>query len=156
MPHEQELKMITRGRDNKEGIAQIRTPQFPGVLGENLSIAQVRAIIRRQKRAKGFRFGLTAGSNPGLQLKLSGTARTFLGFAVLEENQVNNAVASEMTLTINNEIVIAPVSPRFFQPDFMDDEYYFFPRPLSGQDDILLDVDLTNDTEDFLMIAYYI
>jgi len=153
---EQELQVITRARKMKNGQLGVRTPQFPGVEGRDLSIAQVRSIIRRQKRAKGFRFGLVTGVNKSLQIKLSGTARTFLGFAVLEANQVNNAEATQMTVTINNEIVIAEVPPAFFSPDFMDDEYYFFLRPLSGQDEILLDVTLSNDTEDFLLIAYYI
>ena len=134
----------------------VRTPQFPGLAGEELSIEQVRSIIRRQKRAKGFRFGLTAGTNDGPKIALSGTARTFLGFSILEANQVGGAAASQMTITINNEIVIAQVPPTFFSPDFMDDEYYFFLRPLSGQDEILLDVTLPSGTEDFLVIAYYI
>lgn len=156
MNQEHEMKIITRAKANKDGIPMVRTPQFPGVQGAKLSIEQVRSVIRRQKRARGFRFGLVAGTNDGLQIPLSGTARTFLGFAVLEENQVAGAVATSMTITINNEIVINQVPPPFFSPDFMDDEYYFFLRPLSGQDDILLDVTLSNDTEDFLLIAYYI
>jgi len=156
MNQEHELKVITRAKTDKNGNIGVRTPQFPGLQGGKLSIEQVRAIIRRQKLAKGFRFGLTAGTNESLQLKISGTARTFLGFAILERQQVNNAVGTQMTITINNEIVINQVPPEFFSPDFMDDEYYFFLRPLSGQDEILLDVTLSNDTEDFLIIVYYI
>jgi len=153
---EHEMKVITRARDNKNGIPMIRTPQFPGVTGKDLSIAQVRSIIRRQKRAKGFTFNLVTGDNKALKITLSGTARTFLGFSILLSNDTGGAQATEMTITVNNEIVIQKVRPAFFSPDFMDDEYYFFLRPLSGQDDILLDVTVDTGTIDFSLIAYYI
>lgn len=149
------MKILGRGK-TKRGIPVVRTPQFPGLAGKDLSIEQVRAIIRRQKRCRGFRFGLVAGINADLNIQISGDARTFLGFSVLLDNQTAGADPTEMTLTINNEIVISQVDPQFFSPDFMDDEYYFFPRPLSGQDDIELSV--TNDvgTVDFLLAVYYI
>ena len=152
----QELKILGRGKTSANGVPVVRTPQFPGVAGENLSIEQVRAIIRRQKKARGFRFGLVAGTNADNDIQISGDARTFLGFAVLFENEAGGAVAESMTLTVNDEIVINQVPPPFFTPDFMDDEYYFFPRPLSGQDDINLSIDVSAGTMDFLLIVYYI
>ena len=151
----QELKVLTRAK-NKNHIPVVRTPQFPGVAGADLSIEQVRAIIRRQKKARGFRFGLVAGTNADLDIQISGDARTFLGFSVLFANVVGAAQATQMTVTINDEIVINQVPPDFFTPDFMDDEYYFFPRPLSGQDDIELSVNVDVGTMDFLLVVYYI
>jgi len=152
------MKILTRAKNNKQGIPVVRTPQFPGLAGQDLSIEQVRAIIRRQKKARGFRFALVTGVNAPLQIPISGDARTFLGFAVLFENVVAPAtIPSQMTLTLNDEILINQVPPAFFLPDFMDDEYYFFPRPLSGQDDITISITQPGGgTQDFILIVYYI
>jgi len=150
-----EMKILSRAK-NRKGTPVVRTPQFPGLAGEELSIEQVRAIIRRQKKARGFRLGLVAGANADLDIQISGDARTFLGFAVLFANVAPGAVATQMTMTVNDEIVINQVPPLFFTPDFMDDEYYFFPRPLSGQDDIELNITVTGGTLDFLFVVYYI
>jgi len=152
----EEIKTLTRGKRNKNGVTMIRTPQFPGLVGQDLSIEQVRAIIRRQKKARGFRFPLVVGANADLAIPISGDARTFLGFAVLFENVVAPALATQMTIELNDEIVIRQVPPAFFTPDFMDDEYYFFPRPLSGQDNIIMNVTNTGGTQDLVLIVYYI
>lgn len=153
---EEELKILSRSKRGANGEVIVRTPQFPGVK-PNMTIEQVRAIIRRQKRSRGFRFGVVAGGNAAnvFNIPLSGTARVFLGFAVLFDEEVAASVPLDMTITINNEIVIDAVPPGFFNPAFMDDEYYFFPRPLSGQDTIVLQVNGTAAL-DFLVIVYYI
>lgn len=152
----QELKIIAKGERNANGIPVVKTPQFPGVK-PGMTIEQVRAVIRRQKRARGFRFGVVAGGGAAnvFDIPLSGTARVFLGFSLLFDETVPASVPLDITITINNEIVIDQVPPGFFNPAFMDDEYYFFPRPLSGQDTITLTVNGTAII-DLLLIAYYI
>jgi hypothetical protein len=144
----EELKMVTGGRSN------VRTPQFPGQQ-KGYSIEQVRSLIKKQKRAKGFNFSLETGSSD-FNLDLSGTARIFLGFALLFDEDVITNQPEQFDFIINNEIIIDQTQPSFFSPDFMDDEYYYFPRPLSGTDELTVKFSNSAGEQTVRMIVYYI
>ena len=102
-----------------------------------LSATQVQQYIKRQKRVKGESYDLSAGDNTGLQVQLPGTARVWLGFVLFFTNLPDGALEDgKLSLIINNEVVIDETFVSFFGQDFTDEEYYFIPRPLSGQDDI--------------------
>lgn len=118
-------------------VTQTNTPQFPGSRSGD-KIEEVRNWIKKQKRAKGYRFPIQNGQDNLQQLQLSGTARIFLGFSLFIEDTTAAVIPTETFFTINNEIIIDGVAPIFFSPDFMDDEYYFFPRPLNGMDNITM------------------
>jgi len=142
-------------RQNSAFKSVVGTPQFPGQQ-KGFDIEVIRTLIKKQKRSKGFRFEIESGNNED-DINISGTARILLGFAILfDTEQVDFATRpTSMTLTVNNEIIIQDVRPDFFTPDFMDDEYYYFPRPLDGTDDITLQtVGVDDVTLDF--IVYYI
>lgn len=62
----------------------------------------------------------------------------------------------QMDFIINNEIVIDQTAPAFFSPDFMDDEYYYFPRPLSGTDQLTVNITNSLGAQSVRMIVYYI
>lgn len=135
-------------------VPVVKTPQFPGV-NPGMSIEAVRKVIRNQKRVKGFRFDLSAGADNSSDIDLSGTARLFLGFVVEPLPDFDPAaVPLDMTITINNEIVIQKVFPSFFSSSFMDDEYYFIPRPLSGQDVITTQFNAPSDFTLFMAVYY--
>ena len=142
-------------RKNSAFKSAIGTPQFPGQQ-KGFDIEVIRTLIKKQKRTKGFQFEIESGENQD-DINISGTARIFLGFAFLfdTENVDFSDRPTQTTLTINNEIIIQSTRPDFFTPDFMDDEYYYFPRPLSGTDDITL---ITQGVTDVTMemIVYYI
>ncbi|MCH7850938.1 MAG: hypothetical protein IH845_04820 [Nanoarchaeota archaeon] len=114
----------------------VNTPQFPGQQ-KGFSIDAIRTLIKKQKRVRGFRFNLVT-SNQTFNINISGSARIFLGFVFSFEPDTPANFPAFFNLTINNEVVIQDVNPNFFTQRYMDDEYYFFPRPLSGQDDITL------------------
>jgi len=121
----------------------VRTPQFPGIQSGKGDVAAkidaVRAFIKQQKRAKGFLFGISIGSGNKLNIDLSGSARMLLGWAILfDTDAAPGDIPLNITLKVNNEEIVEEVNPLFFSPDFMDDEYYFFPRPLSGTDSITM------------------
>jgi len=144
----QEFRHIT----GDKGV--VRTPQFPGQQ-KGLSIEQVRDIIKNQKRTKGF--GLTVGTGESSHdINLSGSARVFLGFSLILETATFLDQPESMQLVINEEIIISQTRPIFFTPDFMDDEYYYFPRPLSGTDDIKVKFINSGIAQTVPMIFYYI
>lgn len=125
-------------RQMTEWKGVVRTPQFPGQsMGE--SIEAVRTFIKKQKRCRGFRFVLNT-SNQSFDLNISGSARMFLGFVFSFSPNTLANFPPFVNITINNEVIIQDVNPNFFTAEYMDDEYYFFPRPLSGQDDVTLTV----------------
>jgi len=145
------IEKLQREGKYKSGIA---TPQFPGQQ-KGFSIQAIQTLIKKQKRSRGFNFNLASGSQPN-NIELSGTARIFLGFSLLLQPDVIFADRiTGVTFTVNNEIVIQDVDPEFFSPEFMDDEYYFFPRPLSGSDTLNLQTEALAD-QALRMIAYYI
>ena len=108
----------------------VNTPQFMGV---DEGIEAIRTFIRNQKRAKGFEFPIVSGSNPDLDINISGTARMLLGFSATQTESSPGNVAKGVNLTINNEVILDNVNLDKFGPLFTDDEFYFYPRPLSGQ-----------------------
>lgn len=143
----EELKAVTGGRST------VRTPQFPG-MQKGYSIEQVRSLIKKQKRAKGYSQSVDSG-NTEFNLDLSGTARIFLGFAILLEGDLSTQ-PEQFEFVINNEIIIDQTHPAFFSPDFMDDEYYYFPRPLSGTDELTVKYINPNAAQTVRLLVYYI
>lgn len=136
------------------GKSWINTPQFPGQQ-KGASIEQVRSFIKKQKRSRGFRFALIT-SNQTFNINISGSARLFLGFAFSFSPDTLASFPPFVNLTINNEVVIQDTFPNFFTSRYMDDEYYFFPRPLSGQDDIILTTQPAVAPINLDVIIYYI
>ena len=160
----EELEWITASRGTNEELVKnrqfsrntpmVRTPQFPGV-NPGMSIEAVREVIRNQKRVKGFKFELSVGADNSFDLELSGTARLLLGFVFLPPPDFVEAdVPLSVTMTINEEIVIQQVNPIFFSSSLMDDEYYFIPRPLSGQDNITVQFNAPASFTLFLAVYY--
>lgn len=123
-----------------------------------LDIKQVQNYIKRQKRCKGESYALATGDNTDLAVQLPGTARVWLGF-VFSFSAVKNVgglVVGNVSLVINNEVVIENVFVDFYGKDFTDEEYYFIPRPLSGQDDIRFTVKGVEDTYTLNVNSYYL
>lgn len=116
--------------------------QFPGQsLWPHATLDQIREMIRAQKRLKGFTLSFGAGNVEQYNIPLSGTAQMLLGLNILTLSGNVSDPANyprEMTLTINNELVIENVHGASLSQLFQNDEYYFIPRPLSGQDVITL------------------
>jgi len=149
----------------------LNAPQFPGQVQMGVqqknqpSIEEIRKLIKRQKRLKGFSFDAPVG-NSTFNIQLSGTARLWLGLAMygIEEEGPENPLCcttfqniSQVVLQINNEIVIDQLDPNFISFGLNDTEYYFIPRPLSGTDEI--SVKFTNtgiNTETCRIVVYYI
>lgn len=134
----------------QKAFSGINTPQF--MAADGLNIEAVRNLIKRQKRAKGFDFPMFSNETITYNVNLSGTARIFLGFALEKYSGVD---ALAFSLQINNELMIDSVLPVFFGSTYMDDEYYFFPRPLSGTDSINVIMQSVNNAV-YKMIIYYI
>lgn len=132
-----------------------RQPQFMGTQ-KGATIDEVRALIKQQKRIKGFEFVLPTGAST-FNLQLSGSARIFLGFALLNIRPADpTATPDTFTFTINEEVIIDKVKPFFFTNYLQDDEYYFIPRPLNGTDQLKVDFQNSSAPQTWWMIAYYI
>jgi hypothetical protein len=137
-------------------LSKTNAPQYPGEQS-GASLEQVREYVKNQKRVKGYRITADTG-NTTQQVRLSGDARMLLGFSILlvPAQVTADTIPETFTMTINNETVINQCSPKFFSPDFCDDEYYEFPRPLSGTDDITLYISNSNAAQAVNIIFYYI
>ncbi len=149
-----------------EEMNAINAPNFPGQQLGNDSIEKVRALIKRQKRIKGFSFTQPVGSS-SFNIDLSGTARILLGLAVYGTG-VSEEVArpscclpftqiSSLQFKVNNEIVIDQLDPNFISFALNNNEYYYLPRPLSGTDEITLTFTNTGTVaETCKVVIYYI
>lgn len=148
----------------------IKAPQFPGQQVKNISIDDVRALIKKQRRLKGYQFSVTSG-NPEYPIQLSGTARILLGIAMLPTANLDPAAPTDgnpfpyitgfreinqVSLKVNNEIIIENIHPNFISNMMNGDEYYYIPRPLSGTDEITLTFANPGKTEVCNVVFYYI
>lgn len=139
----------------------INAPQFPGQQLGNATIEQIRGVIKRQKRLKGYVHTATVGTSE-INLDLSGTARILLGIAFFKVTGGAPFVApfdkiQSVQFTVNNEIVIDQLNPNFLAQYFNTNEYYYIPRPLSGTDQLTLKF-LNNgaEAETVQIVIYYI
>ena len=147
-------------RDNKPKHAQpygdgISAPQFPGQQIKNLSIDDVRTLIKKQRRTKGYVFSVPSGQST-FNLQLSGTARILLGIAFLGTGGANFNNITSCQFKVNNEIIIEQTSPNFFTSLLTTNEYYDLPRPLSGTDEIILSFQNGGAIEVLNCVIYYI
>lgn len=134
----------------------INAPQFPGQQLGNKSIEQIRAIIKRQKRIKGYSFTVPVGGS-SFNLDLSGTARILLGIAFLSKDGTPFAEIASVQFQVNNEIVIDQLNPNFLTNLLNNNEYYYLPRPLSGTDELTLKFTNTGlNAELANVVIYYI
>jgi hypothetical protein len=146
-----------------EEMGAIGQRQFPGQqFGAN--IEQVRSLIKRQKRLKGYSFNVPQGAS-SFNLDLSGTARILLGIAVYGK-VTDREVATDsccipftqietMQFQVNNEIVIDQLDPNFLSFGFNNNEYYYIPRPLSGTDELTLKFNNTGTTTEICKVVLY-
>lgn len=140
----------------KEEMNFINTPQFPGQQMGDRSIEQIRGIIKRQKRLKGYSFQVPDGAS-SFDLDLSGTARILLGIALVNAKAAVFGQITSVQFKINNEIVIDQVSPNFLTLFFNNNEYYYIPRPLSGRDQLTISFQNNGgSTEQCDLVLYYI
>ena len=124
--------MLSAKRNPPYKGSSLGVPNFPGQQ-KGKSIEQVRDYNKNQVRRKGFRFsgGTTETS---FQIKISGTAKFLLGFAI------KNDFGGVNSLMLNNEEVLANTDVGFFTLGKTNQDYYAINRPLSGNDDITLKI----------------
>ena len=133
----------------------ITAPQFPGQQIKNLTIEDVRTLIKKQRRVKGFAFSCPNGSST-FNLNLSGTARILLGLVFLKDDGTPFTEIESVQFKVNNEIIIETTSPNFFTNLLTTNEYYDIPRPLSGTDEIVLTATNPGITETLFVAVYFI
>lgn len=140
----------------------LNAPQFPGQQVKGMSIEQIRTLVKKQNRIKGYNFSVSTGTQ-NFNLQLSGTARILLGLCLIPRGAVGSQVAitgfqdvTGVTFKVNNEIIIENLDPNFLGNFFNTDEYYYLPRPLSGTDEITISFTNPGATENVSLAIYYI
>jgi hypothetical protein len=139
----------------------LNAPQFPGQQVKGMTIEQIRTLVKKQNRLKGYNFSVATGTQ-NFDLQLSGTARIMLGLSLIPR-EIGTAVATRgfqhvtgVTFKVNNEIIIENVDPNFLGNFFNTEEYYYLPRPLSGTDQITISFTNPGATELVSLVIYYI
>lgn len=157
-------------RRNKHGTPVVHTPQYPGLTVQSAldvrsrfpmldledQIKLVQKFIRNQKKSKGFNFAIPAGVNTQFGVPLSGEARLLLGWAIIQTETAATDLSLDCTIVVNSEVIVNKVDPQFFSNEFTDSEYYFYPRPLSGQDVITYAASGQGNTNNHHVTFYYI
>jgi hypothetical protein len=139
----------------------LNAPQFPGQQVKGMTIEQIRTLVKKQNRIKGYNFSVATGTN-NYNLQLSGTARIMLGLSLIPRD-AGTAIAIQgfqditgVTFKVNNEIIIENLDPNFLGNMFNTEEYYYLPRPLSGTDEITISFTNPGATENVSLAIYYI
>lgn len=144
---------------NKLGL---NAPQFPGMqTGKMKSVDEVRDLIKKQRRVKGFSFSVPTGTT-SYNIQLSGTARIMLGlelgaFAAGTDSYVRGFQRiTQCNFKVNNEIIIDQLHPNFVTNYGNDSEMLQLPRPLSGTDEITIEFTNPGAVEVASLAIYYI
>jgi len=144
---------------NKLGL---NAPQFPGMqTGKMKSVDEVRDLIKKQRRVKGFQFSVPNGQSQQ-NLQISGTARILLGIQLLPVDPGTDTFIqgfqriSNISFKVNNEIIIESLNPTFVTNYSNDEEFMPIPRPLSGTDQITINFTNSGATEVCAIAIYYI
>lgn len=139
----------------------LNAPQFPGQQVKGMTIDQIRSLVKKQNRIKGYNFTAATGTT-SFNLQLSGTARILLGLSLIPRLAGTNVATtgfqsiSGVTFKVNNEIIIENLDPNFLGNFFNTDEYYYLPRPLSGTDEISIQFTNPAAAEVVSLAIYYI
>lgn len=144
---------------NNQDIKVLNTPQFMGRKG--MTIEEVRSFIKKQKRIKGFSFAVPTGGDV-FNIQLAGNAKLFLGLVLFGNpvlatypNWNNFFDVNSVQLTINNDIMIEQLDPNFLTQQFTNEEYYYLPRPLNGQDVITMNLSNTGALTEVVNVGIY-
>jgi hypothetical protein len=144
---------------NKLGL---NAPQFPGMqTGKMQSVDQVRDLIKKQRRVKGYNLTVPTGTT-SFNLQLSGTARILLGlelgsFITGTDSYVRGFQRVTLcSFKVNNEIILDSVHPNFLTNYGNDSEFMSLPRPLSGTDEITIEFTNPGASEVANIAIYYI
>jgi hypothetical protein len=144
---------------NKLGL---NAPQFPGLqTGKMKTVYEVRDLIKKQRRVKGFTFSVPNGQSQQ-NLQISGTARILLGIQLLVVDAGTDTYIqgfqsiSNISFKVNNEIIIESLHPNFVTNYANDEEFMSIPRPLSGTDEITISFTNSGATEVCAIAVYYI
>jgi len=138
----------------------LNAPQFPGTQ-TGLKMDQVRDLIKKQRRVKGYTFNVANGQSQQ-DLQLSGTARILLGIQLIPIIPGNDTYIqgfqeiSLVSFKVNNEIIIESLHPNFLTNYSNDEEFCPIPRPLSGTDQITISFTNPGLTETCAIAIYYI
>jgi len=140
----------------------LNAPQFPGMqTGKMQSVDQVRDLIKKQRRIKGYSLTIPTGTT-SFNLQLSGTARILLGlelgaFAAATDSYIRGFQrVTLVSFKVNNEIIIESAHPNFLTNYGNDNEMMQLPRPLSGTDEITIEFTNPGATEVASLAIYYI
>lgn len=139
----------------------LNAPQFPGQQVKGMTIDQIRSLVKKQNRIKGYNFTAATGTT-SFNLQLSGTARILLGLSLIPRLAGTTVATtgfqsiSGVTFKVNNEIIIENLDPNFLGNFFNTDEYYYLPRPLSGTDEISIQFTNPAAAEVVSLAIYYI
>jgi hypothetical protein len=129
--------------------------------GKMKSVDEVRDLIKKQRRVKGFTFSVPNGQSQQ-NLQISGTARILLGIQLLPVAPGTDTyiqgfqTISNVSFKVNNEIIIESLHPNFVTNYSNDEEFMPIPRPLSGTDEITISFTNSGATEVCAIAIYYI
>jgi len=128
---------------------------FPGAqLG--FDIGAMRDFVKVQKRSKGFEFQTVVGS-ADFNLDISGDGVFFLGLNVTSATP-NTMFKHSLKLMFNEEQLFAKNNAKFLCPELnpnKDMEFFPYPRPMSGSDEVVLTITSTEAITLFVN-TYYI
>jgi hypothetical protein len=140
----------------------LNAPQFPGMqTGKMTSVDQVRDLIKKQRRVKGYSFNVPNGQSQQ-NLQISGTARILLGIQLIPVAPGTDTYIqgfhriTNISFKVNNEIILESIHPNFVTNYANDEEFMPIPRPLSGSDEVTISFTNSGVTETCAIAIYYI
>lgn len=110
----------------------------------------LRQWVKDQKKAVGFTVTTSAGTETKVNLNIPQQGKFLLGFGFVRE-----IPDGPVSILVNNERFIDEIDGSFLDVSNINEEFYYYPRPLTGIDKLVL---IVNDSaaRQAKFCAYYI
>jgi hypothetical protein len=156
-PNNSQMKLM-KPPANNFGAPTAFAP-IPGFPGQKVGMTydDVQEWNNNAKKTRGFRFSLGATAIQTFNIPIAGTAKWLLGVALHAVTNFDDdtLVPNSASIMLNNELIIQDHPFSSLDIKYIDDEYYSFVRPLSGQDAINLIIDNTNGANQDISATFY-
>ena len=134
------------------------------LVGSNANLSNLKElqdVHNKGKKSFGQLIPMPSGRNE-IRIPITGTARALLGFNIsycpkdLHGNNVDFSPATQVSVTLNNDIIINNVALILLSPDNnQSNEFYKYVRPLTGSDQLILTTTNAANESFYIVFCYY-
>jgi len=115
----------------------------------------LRQWVNNQKKSQGSRIVTSVGTQVTQDLNIQQQGKFLLGFGFAADKTGFGVPQGLVNILVNNEKFITDLEGTFLDVSLIEEEFYFYPRPLTGIDKITIQI-TDSIAQTAIFAAYYI